>query len=121
MMLDTTVDELNDILSAIERIQQFFEAGLIDGNQDAGLKWVEKHRDALPETIPEGVLDLDIATAEQVLIADYNRSLVAFGGESDYTISKLGRSGKNLILTLHRLGDIKGKAADIDLTLTMEF
>ena len=124
MRLETTREQLQGLLVAVNHAERLVKSGLIAEDMSEALAWRDQHKNAKPEVLPAGIVDLLTAEGGEVVLAAWNNRPVSFGGKHDWTLARAEKtvnetSGKVQISCLLRRMGVTPNEVQYTNTLTI--
>ena len=128
MRLETTREQLQGLLVAVNHAERLVKSGLIAEDMSEALAWRDLHKNAKPEVLPAGIVDLLTAEGGEVVLAAWNNRPVSFGGKHDWTLARAEKtvnesSGKvQISCLLRRMGVTPGETQYTDtVTIVIDY
>jgi hypothetical protein len=92
MFLETTKDAYADIAFCVVQTLKLKGSGLLERDIASAADWVKQHESAKPKTIPVGCVNLLSASGDEIVLAHWNNTPIAFNGYHDWTLAKAERT-----------------------------
>ena len=128
MRLETTREQLQGLLVAVSHAERLVKSGLIAEDMSEALAWRDQHKNAKPEVLPAGIVDLLTAEGGEVVLAAWGNTPVSFGGKHDWTLARAEKtvnetSGKvQISCLLRRMGVTPGETQYTDtVTIVIDY